>query len=205
MEHLTPSLPVIFTIASSTLGAFFTAVHCLCTLCIGMSASMYLVRYGPGSSSITNRIKVGCYNLVPPIVQLILAGILLSNVLRMESKLRNETTNIVRLTGSTLNDVQSSMKCCGVTGQSDWDEWTKNQHGQLPYSCCPYEVKECYPDVAFKPGCMPLIKEKYGKPYLTIGVVGLVACLTDFVVMTVIYFMDKDTFSKIPTAVDHVG
>ena len=166
---------------------------------------MYIVIHGPGSSSITNRMKVGCYNLFPSIAQVILAGLVLSNVLQIETKLRNEIVNTVKITDSTLNDVQWSMKCCGVTGQSDWDGWSKSQQGRLPYSCCPYEIKECYRDVAFKSGCMSLIKEKYGKPYLTIGVVGLLVSLTDFAVMTLIYFMDKNTFSKIPTAVDHVG
>ena len=101
------------------------------------------------------------------------------------------------------------MKCCGVTGNFDWDEWSKIDQGQLPVSCCPNldfgGGKQCSVDFAFQTDCMSVFKEECGKECLTIGAVGLVASLVNFVIMTFIYFMDKDTFSKVPPAVNPVG
>lgn len=209
LDDLTPSIPVTLLFAFGCLGVILTGVHCLITLCTGLSPSMYIMIHNPIGLSSGVRTRLGTMNVTIPIAQVICAGLLLSNFCRIESKLRND---LVGKTGYSLSSLQSSMKCCGVTGRSDWDDWSNSHQGQLPVSCCPDSrlrsfgrEKQCFPDFAFETDCMSIFKEGYGKRYLTIGVLGLVVPLVDFVVMTLIYFMDKDTFSKLPPAVHHVG
>ena len=153
-----------------------------------------------------HRLRVAVWNLGIPIAEIVCAALILFHFSQIESKLRNDLSKDNDI---YLRNLQSSMKCCGVTGKFDWNDWSRSHKGQLPLSCCPFSVyqkeKLCSVDLAYPSDCLSVFKEAYGNRYLTIGIVGVVVPLLEFFVMTFIYFMDKDTFSKFSIAVDNVG
>ena len=206
MDDLTPTPPVTYLLVVGVLGVIWSTVQCLFTIVWSISASVYLVMHIPRESSIENRLYFAMYYLCIPIGQVICAALLFFHFSRIESKL---IRGFAKETDYYMGELQTSMKCCGVTGMFDWDDWSKSHEGRLPSSCCPDlgfgGKRACFVQFAYETGCMSVFMKAYGNPYFTIAAVTLVLSVIDLVTTAFIYFMDKDTFSMIPFAVNHVG
>lgn len=89
---------------------------------------------------------------------------------------------------SAWNNIQKTLKCCGVSTQSDWTDLNPNKtiiiRPSLPASCCRPEyvdpnTKDCqnatplYKDRFYSRGCLPVLKEQISKNIMILVGIGI--------------------------------
>ncbi|XP_018423076.1 PREDICTED: leukocyte surface antigen CD53 [Nanorana parkeri] len=81
-----------------------------------------------------------------------------------ELKISLEKHKEKNLNETIWDNIQSSMKCCGINSSKDWGD-------SVPSSCCPEETKDCNNRIAFKRGCSDALTSWFEHNFLYVGVV----------------------------------
>jgi len=92
------------------------------------------------------------------------------------------------VTTAAVDDLQSSLKCCGAESYEDWRQtlwWTEDlrQSNKVPDSCCKTISRFCgvrdHPSNIYYTGCAHKLSSMASKHLLLIGSIALVICLVE--------------------------
>ncbi|CAH1989782.1 unnamed protein product [Acanthoscelides obtectus] len=91
-----------------------------------------------------------------------------------------------------IDDIQTTMKCCGVKGPSD--SWVIDNGDELMKSCCKEGESSCTFNTAYKVGCAKQLEDFVSSNIKTIGVVAIVFSAIELVAALFACYVKKTRY-----------